>query len=496
MNLLEKLEAGDFELPPGCEVTYELEAKNILKALLRVQHDPVDLIRRRYQDFVEIHGVRPTASELYLEGYNPRAVRRESGSWLGFVKSESGLTQIEEHAFQESREFLETLETTQMEKSYKMLVLLAMLNADRVPGSLRLNELAQQVVRITEHYPKLADDVGSALNSQAALAAMLVKNPINAWVGGRGTGGRSYFKYEHEVFSMTMDVATENRGAMQELVRELVDWRLAEYLDRPSGIATDSYTLKISHSGGQPILFLPPRAQNPGLPEGWTDVRVGDATYSANFVKVAINVMRQSRSETNVLPDLLRKWFGPDTGAPGTRHRVSLRRIGSDWNLEPLGAATIRAVRWKVYKREEIAPLFGLSYSDAVWRQGFVRQDEHTFLFVTLEKTDQAAEYQYKDHFVSPTRFQWQSQNRTAQDSSHGRSICDHKELGISVHLFVRAQKKLSGGRGAPFTYCGQVEFASWEGEKPVTVLWKLSEPIPEALRYILQVPAGAGGVT
>jgi hypothetical protein len=351
--------------------------------------------------------------------------------------------------------------------------------------------LAQQVVRITEHYPKVSEDVGSALNSHAALAAMLVKNPINAWVAGRGTGGRSYFAYEHEVFSMTIDVAPENREAMQELVRELVDWRLAEYLDRPSGIATDSYTLEISHAGAQPILFLPPRAQNPDLPEGWTDVRVGDAIYSANFVKVAINIMRQSDSEINVLPELLRKWFGPDTGAPGTRHRILLRRTGDEWNLEPLGVATQGATLWKAYQREEIAPLFGLSYSEAQWNQGFVRQDEHTFLFVTLQRPSQAG---YKNHFLSRTAFQCESQNRTTQGSKHGRSICDHGKLGISVHLFVRERSKLPGGRGAPFTYCGPVEFVSWEGEKPITVVWKLSAPVPDVLRDKLQVPPGDGG--
>src|SRR5258706_7664803 len=114
---------------------------------------------------------------------------------------------------------------------------------------------------------------------------MLVKNSIAAWVGWKGTGGRSYFAYEGVLFSMTIDVSPENKEAFQELVRELVDWRLAEYLDRPSESQADSYTLKISHAGGQPILFLPPRAQNPGLPEGWTDVRVADEIYSANFVK-------------------------------------------------------------------------------------------------------------------------------------------------------------------------------------------------------------------
>ncbi|HEV8483775.1 MAG TPA: DUF3427 domain-containing protein, partial [Blastocatellia bacterium] len=494
LNLLERLEAGTAELPPGCEVTYELEAKDILKALLRIPADAVDLIRRRYKDFLEIHGVRPTAAELYLERYNPRAVRPQFGSWLGFVKSEGGLGS-EESAFEERRDFLAALEATPMEKSYKMLVLLAMLNANQVPGSLSLKALAQQVVRVAEHSSTLAADIGIPLHSLPEIEALLVKNPIAAWVGGKGMGGRIDFAYvsKGEVFSMTTDVSPDNREAFQELVREVVDWRLSEYLDRPSAPKADSYVLKISHSGGQPILFLPPRAQNPGVPNGWTEVRVGAEIYSANFVKVAINVMRAPGSETNVLPELLRKWFGPDTGLPGTRHRVSLRRTGAEWGLEPLGAATLTAALWKAYQREEIAPLFGLSYSEAIWNVGFVSQDQHTFLLVTLQKPGQGAAYQ--NSFLSPNKFQWESQNQTKQGDKRGRSIRDHKDLGIDVHLFVRERPKLPGGKGAPFTYCGPVEFVSWEGEKPITVVWNLSEPIPEALREKLHVPPGDGDV-
>jgi hypothetical protein len=120
MNLLENVEARTAELLPGCEVIYELEAKDILKALLRLTPNPVDLIRRRYQDFLEIHGVRPTASELHLERYPLRFVRPQFGSWLGFVKSEGGLGNTEESAFEQHRDFLEALEATPMEKSYKM----------------------------------------------------------------------------------------------------------------------------------------------------------------------------------------------------------------------------------------------------------------------------------------------------------------------------------------------------------------------------------------
>jgi len=497
LNLLEKLEAGTAELPPGCEVTYELEAINILKALMPPHpRDPAALLRRRYHDFLEIHGVRPTASELHFEGYNPRAVRPQFGSWLGFVKSEGGLGHAEESAFEELRDFLEALEATPMEKSYKMLVLLALLNANQVPGSLSLNELAQQVVRVTEHSTKLAADVGIPLHSVPELEAMLLKNPILAWVGGKGMDGRRDFAFESKgkVFSMTTSVSPENREGFQEMVREVVDWRLAEYLDRPSGTMADSYELKISHSGGQPILFLPTRTKTSSLPEGWTEIRAGGEIYSANFVKVAINVMHQAGSDTNVLPALLGKWFGPDTGLPGTRHRVLLRRTGAEWDLEPLGAATLTAVLWKTYQRDQIAPLFGLSYSEAIWNVGFVRQDQHTFLLVTLQKPGKAAGYQ--NSFLSPSRFQWESQNQTKQGDKRGRSIRDHSDLGIDVHLFVRERPKLPGGKSAPFTYCGPVEFVSWDGEKPVTVLWNLPEPVPEALRDKLQVPQDDAGLT
>ncbi|MDQ3348096.1 MAG: hypothetical protein M3545_09025, partial [Acidobacteriota bacterium] len=54
------------------------------------------------------------------------------------------------------------------------------------------------------------------------------------------------------------------------------------------------------------------------LPAGWTDVQIDGQTYSANFVKVAVNVVRQSEEGDDDLPGILRRWFGPDAGAPGT----------------------------------------------------------------------------------------------------------------------------------------------------------------------------------
>ena len=48
---LDQLEQRTWALPPGCEVTYELESINILRALLRVPRE--DALRIWYEGFRE-----------------------------------------------------------------------------------------------------------------------------------------------------------------------------------------------------------------------------------------------------------------------------------------------------------------------------------------------------------------------------------------------------------------------------------------------------------
>jgi hypothetical protein len=279
----------------------------------------------------------------------------------------------------------------------------------------------------------------------------------------------------------------------QELVREIVDWRLAEYFSRSATGTADEYLLKVSRSGAQPMLFLPDRNTHAELPEGWTTVKANRQEFNANFVKVALNVIREPGSEANVLPKLLTEWFGPDAGLPGTKHQVILRREGTDWMLQPEAVSTGAAVLYKAYLRTDIPPLFGLTHSE-FWRQGFIRQGNLTFLLVTLDKSGHEEEFKYKDQFISRTQFQWQSQNQTAQRSKAGESIQDHRKLGIDVHLFARAKGKTPEGRGAPFYYLGCVDFMSWEGDKPITVRWSLKNPVPRQLWRELSVPEGPTG--
>lgn len=494
-NLLEQLRAGTAELPPGCEVTYDLEAIEILRGLLRADRSPSEALRVYVEDFQETHGVRPTALETYRDQYNPRAARKNFESWFGFLKSIDSLTAAETATWSANKSFLGALEITPMTKSFKMVVLLAMLNEDKFPGAMSMDGLVAAVRRFAQDRPQIRAEFGDAFATDDALRSHLESNPVNAWAGAAGTGGDRYFDYSNNVFGSRVIVADDHRAALQLLAREIAEWRLAEYLDRPSLDPDDAPVIKVNQSSGRPILFPLDRAKHVGLPRGWIDVLAAGESYVANFVEEAVNVVRRPGADDNVLASLLRGWFGPDAGAPGTRHHVRLRTEESGkWLMEPVGAGVLTPVLWKPYSREQIPPLFGLAFNRAVWQQGFVRRDKRTFLLVTLDKSSAIETQRYEDHFLGADSFQWQSQNRTKRDSKDGESIRDHRRLGIDVHLFVRARSKLRNNTASPFVYCGLVDFVDWERDKPITVKWRLREQVPERLRDELRVPQAAPG--
>jgi len=381
-NLLLRLESGTAELPPGCEVTYELEVKYILRSLLRVGGTAPDILKARYQDFLETFGVRPSAMELYEEGYSPRTMRKDFGSWLGFVNAQGGLSNNEVAAFNTLSPFLESLETTEMSKSYKMVVVTAMLNRNSLPGSISLSDLAGEVRRLARRDSRIAEDFGDALDSDQSLEAHLRRNPIEAWIGGKGTAGTKYFSFEGGTFQSQLNIPDSSVTPAQELVREIVDWRLAEYFARTIATNGKQSVLKVSHSNGNPILFFD-RDKNPDLPEGWTEVRFDGEILRANFVKIALNVVEGASGEGNVLPQILRKWFGEDAGLPGTRHQVILKLEQAGWSMTPLGMNAVSIQPYRRYKRDAIPNLFGLQYTQMAWGQGFVPQGKHVCLFVT-----------------------------------------------------------------------------------------------------------------
>ncbi|MEX2326239.1 MAG: DEAD/DEAH box helicase, partial [Pseudomonadales bacterium] len=189
---LAKLEQGTLSLPAGCSVEYDLEAINILKQLSAIK-GPGNQIAQWYRSFRELHGHRPTASEAFHVGYDPKKLRSSFGSWLGFVKSEGDLSVEEHSAYDAHKEFLDELEVTRMTKSYKMTLLLGMIAESKFPGAIGIISLCKQVKRISNKHPALRAEISKAVDGDTSLMQLMVDNPIKAWTGGRGTVGAPFF---------------------------------------------------------------------------------------------------------------------------------------------------------------------------------------------------------------------------------------------------------------------------------------------------------------
>jgi superfamily II DNA or RNA helicase/HKD family nuclease/diadenosine tetraphosphate (Ap4A) HIT family hydrolase len=489
---LDKLDRDEMTLPPGCSVTYDLEAKDILRSLLRTTAAG-DQLREYYHDFKELNGARPQAVQAFEDGYNPRATRRSGeGSWFEFVKNENDLSADEVEVREQIGGFLEQLEVTPMTKSYKMVTLLAMLGEQVFPGSIPIDRLVERFGEIARRYAALRQELGTTLDDSTELKRLVERNPIAAWSGGDGTGGNAYFAYDGIEFRTLFTLPDRIQTTAQDMARELVEWRLTEYLQRnPPSRGVDQFVCRVSHSNGTPIIFLPDRTRLAGIPEGWQEIAVNGELYQANFVKVALNVVTEPGSNDNVLPTILRNWFGPMAGTAGRSDSVIFEREGNRYTMAParIDADAQAGPRlWHTYRRPEAIEALGLKLTGWENQAGIVQRPQQLYFFVTLDKGSMPEEHKYEDKFLSPVDFQWQSQNRNKQDSELGQQIRFQREKGIAVHLFVRSVAKV-GGQTKPFYYCGELEFDRWEGEKPITVWWKMKNSVPERLWKELKVP-------
>ena len=159
----------------------------------------------------------------------------------------------------------------------------------------------------------------------------------------------------------------------------------------------------------------------------------------------------------------------PLPGGPNLRVVARLRRVLDQSAINPLAARIGQA-----FKREDVAPLYGQPYNPGNWLSGHVSLPGHAVLFVNMQKSA-AMTYgsDYVDHFEGPDTFVWSSQNKVGPDRKEGREILEALETGTSVHLWVRRRKA-----DVAFTYLGLVVPTSHEGDRPMSVRFRMLTPV------------------
>ena len=136
------------------------------------------------------------------------------------------------------------------------------------------------------------------------------------------------------------------------------------------------------------------------------------------------------------------------------------------------------------YSMRDIALLCGYKKTHSAFRgQGLLTLDyPNYYIFVNLHKDANIKEsINYKDKFIKPDIFQWESPNSTTQDSEVGKNLIDNIKRGVKLHLFVRKFEEIEGVT-QPFMYLGEVFTYkdTVKNNKPIMMEFSLYNRVPD----------------
>lgn len=341
-KVLRAMRTGDFGLPPGCSAAYDVHLVDMLRSVTRAS------ARSALEDYclsyADERGYRPSALQVYETGFNPASVRSRHGDWFAFLEDEDLLTGPERDVVRRHGDVLAGFEKEPITKSYKVVTLQALLRMGALRTGADVAEISWTAHRIVTGDPRLVADTSSAeMPDPASVDADTWRDywlnwPLSAWTGRLRGASAGWFRIDGRRFVPTFQVGADVGDTFDAMVEELVDYRLARYLFTKTSRLEETFRLKIIQAQGRPIVMLD-RDRHRALPEGEAPFTADGVIYTGNFVKIALNVAHRADREGNALPDLLRSWFGPSAGQPGTAQYVELERGESHWEMRPAPSA-------------------------------------------------------------------------------------------------------------------------------------------------------------
>jgi len=148
------------------------------------------------------------------------------------------------------------------------------------------------------------------------------------------------------------------------------------------------------------------------------------------------------------------------------------------------------------YSLAELLAAFGVPNPAASRGSGvkWVEPERADVFWFNLRKTEKhfSPTTMYADRAISPSLFQWESQNATSEASRTGQRYIHQRARGTSVHLFFRDSKEADGDLGAPaYLYAGPASYVSHTGDRPMRIIWKLDHELPADVFHSARVAAG-----
>ena len=340
LQVLQALEHNDFGLPEGCSVDYDLTVVDMLRQLARTTSR--DAIEEYCRSYFEEEGFRPTAAQTFRAGHDPAVVTSKYGSWFAFLRT-ADLLGVQETAIADAHgDLLRAFQTENITKSYKLVAIRALLHDGTLRSGDDLAQTADTARGLLLSDPRLARDVPARefpdlVNAPAEKWARYWKQWPIAHLTGTGASAprtNALFSLEGDRIVPTFAVDDAHGEAFDAMVAELIEYRLASYVLNKDKSTTQSWTCRLTYADGHPVVRLD-RRQQPELPAGQMTFIADGVEYTASFAKSALAFATREDAAGNALPGLLRGWFGPSAGHPGTSHAVDVEQIDGSLLIRP-----------------------------------------------------------------------------------------------------------------------------------------------------------------
>ncbi|ART83339.1 DEAD/DEAH box helicase [Oceanisphaera profunda] len=230
-------------LPDGCFINLEPQ---LLPLMDKLRYGGRVKVVDDYRRLKEQLGYRPTAVQAFQAGFDFTKLRKQHGSWFELVLSEHDLSSSEVMVLDKLRDFLLTgIETTTLTKSFKIILLQALLELDGLRKPPTLSALAEQSRYVLERHPDLLQlDLPAAQQAMTADSKTWLtywkNNPIKFSTSGNKDSQADYwFEVVDEHFTPRFTLPEDELETLHLMMQELVDLRLAEYRRRKTAALAD-----------------------------------------------------------------------------------------------------------------------------------------------------------------------------------------------------------------------------------------------------------------
>ncbi|MBM7648650.1 superfamily II DNA or RNA helicase/HKD family nuclease [Bacillus ectoiniformans] len=225
-------------VPSNCQIDFDLEAIDLLKAMNRKKNPRKDQLLYAFEELKLELGRRPTYLEFHLNAKSDsKAIKDYYQSYPGLLFSVDEMSSEEDSVYEQYKDWFKEVESTGMTKSYKMIVLLYMLSKgpERWLEPITPLEAAPffHSYLTSKEYRKridFSDKKGKQLAeyNEKKVAQLIAEMPMDKWSGT----SNGLVSFDGNKFTIQLEVNEADKEILYDWTKQICEYRLHWHFER------------------------------------------------------------------------------------------------------------------------------------------------------------------------------------------------------------------------------------------------------------------------